>query len=326
MDPFKPLKGKNLDLTQELYGDVLRSAETTPKDFPQINLEMLPAIEDALTQNGFLRYRSAERNINWIDGFVSLLSPKTKTVMQDIVHLHQDTLNVLFRLAKEQIDGFDPNRMYLPFGTDEDPMQLKSGQRLATELFVPERDRLTEAFIVRVLRPYHQAKIRAYEVLWSRLAFAHLAGQIVVFKRGADGKFGLVLPGNGFDGKGGYQVPRQDYLKATRYADREVPDFDAGVIARTEFRFLTADQLQDYCVYTQSESSKSRMGRPRGTGIDDKPILKNMANLLNADPDLSVRQSAKMVVKKHHAAMRGASIPAKEERLRRKYRKKDWDN
>lgn len=324
LDPLSPLKRAR---RMTAYDDVLKKSAASDLRFPRIERTRLAEVQHALLHKGYLQQSYSGRELHWVDGLTAFLGPSRDDVIAQIVECHDTCVKNLYELVLEEIDAFDLQKMYAQDEAYSSPRHVILGRRLAMNVSIDRRDELSERFIDHVLRPYFQAHINVFRHLWKMIEASHRTSQFLVFKRGKDSRFGMVAPGEGFDTRGSYVIPRANYLDAFGYSEAEISPrlFGPNFIEEhdEEFRFLTADQLPEFCEAVQTKTSPKRhSGRRTNSGFQasDEPLIKQMHELLVVGLHRSISAAAVAVYEADPSRVLGGGTPeSKVKRLCRLY-------
>lgn len=326
VDPFTPLK-RRMDYTKP-YRELIENAKRESFTYPRLDPERAHRLEKALAGDIGLKWELQGKKLNWISGLTAFCDHSKEDVITAITSSHLDLNSAIHEVVRELMDDYDPDRSH-DYSQHTD-LATKRGAYLASNLYVPDRDYLTPGFVSEILRPYLQVSREALHLLWARIKRAHQGGQMLIFSRDGDGRFELHTPGDGFDRRGTYEIPRKAYLEGFNLGendvDRSLIKSEPGDFDPRSLRFLGADQVLDYCLEEGSNKQKQRpAGRPNGINFDanDAPLIEEMHRLIQNRQARSIADAAQQVIESDPCRVAGSGTPeSKEKRLARGYSKR----
>jgi hypothetical protein len=309
----------------EAYLDALKSYEVSVFSYPKLDPAKVHRLEKSVIGDGAPRVERKGQKLNWISGLPAFCDHSGSDVISTIVEEYTYLTTDLYEIAMDLVEEFNAEMAH---DRSQNPdLAKKRGAYLAPNLIIHDREYLSPKFIAHVLRPYFDACRRALHLLFSKIKQAHISGQFTIIARDGDRSYGIVLPGDGFDRRGSYKIPRESYLTGFHYSedeiDRRLLQGQTASFDPLALRFLTSDQLPEFCFRGIGEAGRTkRAGRPKGTSLDivDAPILQKMHDLLSSGLVCSIAEAARQVYVEDLTLFSGPGTPeSKMKRLTKKY-------
>lgn len=313
------------------YCDVLLQYQQQPSCFPELDPSQAAKLVAAITTEGVPNIEYQGRKLGWRRGLSAFCSTEEDVSIGQLAEGFSSALVELFRVLSDKVDSVEFGPEYLDHPKPKSP--FPRGTHLAPGMEIHNRELLTDGFIAAVLKPYHVAKLQVVEVYTKRLQKTHEDGSWVMLRPGPNGRLHLVLPGEGFNQRGSYRIPRTSIMRGYGCSDEELepeifpvrpPDFDVEALL-----FLSADHLNSFWKGARNlvpeapaKDVRQKPGRPEGSGFDqqDGTYIARMGALIAQGKSNSHKNAAEQIVKQFENEIAGSSFDAKVSRLARKSR------
>ena len=218
----------NLDhaaMARSAYGifyDAVENYRATEFEAARENGADHRSIHNLVCPNGQPATEIGGQPLFWRTGLSSIFSLDRSDILAEISAQHHDAMSELYKVWSdgEGEPEFEPMYDFDRPAKDPDSPELK----LAPDLAIEDRHRLSDFYIDTVLKPYERAQIACRDILWTHLEETHNCGAWVGFRPTQSGSYVPILPTAGFDNQGNYRVNRKAYITGFRFTQNDISE------------------------------------------------------------------------------------------------------
>ncbi|MBO6854193.1 MAG: hypothetical protein JJ872_10575 [Marivivens sp.] len=314
------------------YDDIVESYLSLKLSSDPFPIARADEIARSLIVNGVPRTHFGKLAVGWKVGLGSFCSPHDNSVIGELAATHADSLLQLYQRWLDVEDELDFPKYGSKVDCELSPKQR--GALLSPSLQIDERERLSDRYISDVLRPYGMARYLMHKAFFNQIEVAHREGHWIGFTLTETGSPQIIVPGQGFDGRGRYSIDRGTYLKGFGFSDQDFPlanfpdrprhtNQSSWLFIGSEQWGVISDILFDGRIAQSSGADNKKpavLGRPHGRGYQagDRLFVKMIVDLVRSGQKPSIHAATLDVVNVSGDEIAGASVEAKIARLRKR--------